>query len=136
MSLHDVVSLPFTLVSHGQLGAACVLFFFSAVILVCIAGALFEIANFAGVKTQTGSAQIIAKRIVPAHWEWQSRGRYLTRAYVEEYEILDLDMNGRKMTYRPIPWIMERTTASTTEPVQFKVGRFNSKIQITKFKYL
>ena len=136
MSLHDVVSLPFTLVSHGQLGAACVLFFFYAVILVCIAGALFEIANFAGVKTQTGSAQIIAKRIVPAHWEWQTRGRYFTRAYVEEYEILELIIDGRRMTYRPIPWIMERTTANTTEPVQFKAARFNRKVQITKFKYV
>ncbi|HHY6932306.1 hypothetical protein LL998_17455 [Burkholderia ambifaria] len=136
MALHDVVSLPFTLVSHGQLGAACVLFFVYAVILVCIAGTLFEIANFAGVKTQTGSAQIIAKRIVPAHWEWQTRGRYFTRTYVEEYEILELIINGRKMTYRPIPWIMERTTANTAEPVQFKVTRFNSKVQITKFKYV
>ncbi|MDR6386142.1 hypothetical protein [Paraburkholderia caribensis] len=136
MSLHNVVLLPFTLPSRGQLGGAGVLFFFYSVILACIAKALFEIANFAGVATQTGRATIVAKRIVPAHWEWQSRGRYLTRAYVEEYEILDLDINGRKMTYRPIPWIMERTTASTTEPVQFKVGRFNSKIQITKFKYL
>ena len=136
MALHDVVSFPFTLVSHGQLGAACVLFFVYAVILVCIAGALCEIANFAGVKTQTGSAQIIAKRIVPAHWEWQTRGRYFARAYVEEYEMLDLIINGRKMTYRPIPWIMERTTANTAEPVQFKVARFNSKVQITKFKYV
>ncbi len=136
MALHDVVSLPFTLVSHGRLGAACVLFFVYAVILVCIAETLFEIANFAGVKTQTGSAQIIAKRIVPAHWEWQTRGRYFTRTYVEEYEILELIINGRKMTYRPIPWIMERTTENTAEPVQFKVARFNSKVQITKFKYV
>lgn len=136
MALHDVVSLPFTLVSHGQLAAACVFFFVYAIILVCIAGALFEIANFAGVKAQTGSAEIIAKRIVPAHWEWQTRGRYFTRAYVEKYEILELIINGRKMTYRPIPWIMERTTANTTEPVQFKAARFNSKVQITKFKYI
>ncbi|KVF71012.1 hypothetical protein WS75_22815 [Burkholderia sp. FL-7-2-10-S1-D7] len=65
--MHDVVSLPFTLVSHGQLGAACVLFFFYMLILVCIAGALFEIANFAGVKTQTGSAQIITVA-QSGHW--------------------------------------------------------------------
>ncbi|PRF44313.1 hypothetical protein C6Q04_26985 [Burkholderia multivorans] len=88
------------------------LFFFYAIILVCTAAALFHIANFAGVKTQTGTAEVIAKRIVPAHWEWQTRGRYLTRAYVEEYEILDLIVNGRKMTYRPIPWILERTSLS------------------------
>ncbi|MHB9837537.1 hypothetical protein Q8F57_022130 [Paraburkholderia terrae] len=136
MPLHNVVSLPFTLLNRGQLGGAGVLFFFYAVILACIAKALFDIANFAGVKTQTGRAAVVAKRIVPAHWEWQTRGRYLTRAYVEEYEILDLIVNGRKMTYRPIPWIMERTTANTTEPVQFKAARFNSKVQITKFKYL
>lgn len=136
MSLHNVVSLPFTLLNRGQLGAAGVLFFFYAVILACIAKALFEIANFAGVKKQTGRATVIAKRIVPAHWEWQTRGRYLTRAYVEEYEILDLIINGQKMTYRPIPWIMERTTENTTEPVQFRAARFNSKVQVTKFKYL
>ncbi|SDJ34834.1 hypothetical protein SAMN04487926_14421 [Paraburkholderia steynii] len=136
MPLHNVVSLPFTLLNRGQLGGAGVVFFFYTVILACIAKALFDIANFAGVKTQTGQATVIAKRIVPAHWEWQTRGRYLTRAYVEEYEILDLIVNGRKMTYQPIPWIMERTTANTTEPVQFKAARFNSKVQITKFKYL
>ncbi|WP_148654459.1 hypothetical protein [Paraburkholderia caribensis] len=136
MPLHNVVSLPFTLLNRGQLGGAGVVFFFYAVILACIAKALFDIANFAGVKTQTGRATVIAKRIVPAHWEWQTRGRYLTRAYVKEYEILDLIVNGRKMTYQPIPWIMERTTANTTEPVQFKAARFNSKVQITKFKYL
>ncbi|RKE24338.1 hypothetical protein B0G76_8220 [Paraburkholderia sp. BL23I1N1] len=136
MSLHNVVSLPFTLLNRGQLGAAGVLFFFYAVILACIAKGLFEIVNFAGVKTQTGIAKVLAKRIVPAHWEWQTRGRYLTRVYVEEYEILDLVINGRKMAYRPIPWIMERTTGNTTEPVQFKAARFNSKVQITKFKYL
>jgi hypothetical protein len=109
VSLHNVASLPFTLLNRGQLGAAGVLFFFYAV---------------------------IAKRIVPAHWEWETRGRYVTRAYVKEFEILDLIIEGRKMTYRPIPWIMERTTANSTEPVQFKAARFNSKIYITKFKYL
>jgi hypothetical protein len=130
------VLLPFTALHRGQFGAAGVLFFFYAIILACIATALFEIANFAGVNTQTGSAEVIAKRIVPAHWEWQTRGRYFTRAYVEEYEILDLIINGRMMTYRPIPWIMERTMANTMEPVQFKAARFSSKVQITKFKYL
>ncbi|MFM0692266.1 hypothetical protein PQQ64_08200 [Paraburkholderia graminis] len=136
MSLHNVASLPFTLLNRGQLGAAGVLFFFYAVILAGVAKAIFEIANFAGVKARTGSATVIAKRIVPAHWEWETRGRYLTRAYVKEFEILDLIIEGRKMTYRPIPWIMERTTANSTEPVQFKAARFNSKIYITKFKYL
>ncbi|WP_175948102.1 hypothetical protein [Burkholderia pyrrocinia] len=136
MSVYNVMSLPFTLLNRGQLGAAGVLFFFYAVILACTAKALFNIANFAGVKTQTGRATVIAKRIVPAHWTWQTRGRYLIRAYVKEYEILDLIINGRKMTYRPIPWIIERTTANTTEPVQFKAARFNGKVRITKFKYL
>ncbi|WP_155636470.1 hypothetical protein [Burkholderia multivorans] len=136
MFLHNVVSLPFTLLNRGQFGAAGVLFFFYAIILACTAAALFHIANFAGVKTQTGTAEVIAKRIVPAHWEWQTRGRYLTRAYVEEYEILDLIVNGRKMTYRPLPWILERTIPNTMEPVQFKAARFNSKVQVTKFKYL
>ena len=134
--MHNVVLLPFTASNRGQLGAAGVLFVFYAIILACIATALFEIANFAGVKTQTGRAEVIAKRIVPAHWEWQTRGRYFTRAYVEEYEILDLIIDGRMMTYRPIPWIMERTIANTMEPVQFKAARFSSKVQITKFKYL
>ncbi|MBR8019633.1 hypothetical protein SB379_16480, partial [Burkholderia multivorans] len=50
--------------------------------------------------------------------------------------ILDLIVNGRKMTYRPIPWILERTIPNTMEPVQFKAARFNSKVQVTKFKYL
>ncbi|TCK84275.1 hypothetical protein B0G74_9102 [Paraburkholderia sp. BL9I2N2] len=136
MSLHKLISLPFTLLNRGQLGGAGVLFFFYAVLIACIAKALFEIANFAGVKAQTGSAAVIAKRAVPAHWEWQSRGRFLTRIYVKEYEILDLIINGRTMTYRPIPWIMERTTSNTTEPVQFKAARFNNKVQIIKFKYL
>ncbi|HGL4260404.1 hypothetical protein [Burkholderia dolosa] len=136
VSLYSVVSLPFALVSRGQLGAASVIFFFYAVILACIAKTLFDIANFAGVKTQTGTAKIVEKRIVPAHWEWQSRGGYLTRAYVKEYEVLDLVIAGQKIAYRPIPWIMERTAANTTEPVQFKAGRFNSKIEIKKFKYL
>lgn len=136
VSLHNIVTLPFLLLNRGQSGAAGVLFFFYAVILACIAKALFEIANFAGVKAQTGQATVIAKRIVPAHWEWQSGGRYLTRAYVEEYEVLDLIINGRKMTYRPIPWIMERTRANTTESVQFRAARFNGKVQIIKFKYL
>ncbi|PTO49204.1 hypothetical protein DBB31_09455 [Burkholderia multivorans] len=79
------------------------LFFFYAIILVCTAAALFHIANFAGVKTQTGTAEVIAKRIVPAHWEWQTRGRFLTRAYVEEYEILggcqDFRVQGRLSNY-------------------------------------
>lgn len=136
MSLHNVVSLPFTLLNRGQLGGAGVLFFFYAVIVACITKALFEIANFAGVRAQTGMATVVAKRTVPAHWEWQSRGRFLTYTYVTEYEILDLIVNGRTMTYRPIPWIMERTTANTTEPVQFKAARFNGKVQIMKFKYL
>ncbi|WP_158660412.1 hypothetical protein [Paraburkholderia terrae] len=136
MSVHNVVLLPFTALNRGQLGAAAVLFFFYAIMLACIAKALFEIANFAGVKTQTGMAQVIAKRIVPAHWEWQTRGRYLTRAYVEEFEILDLLINGRKLTYRPIPWIMERTVANTMEPVQFKAARFSSEVRVKKFKYL
>ncbi|WP_343674280.1 hypothetical protein [Paraburkholderia heleia] len=136
MSLHTMVSLPFTLLNRGQLGGAGVLFFFYAVIVACISKALFEIANFAGVKARTGMATVVAKRIVPGHWGWQSRGRFLTYAYVPEYEILDLIVNGRTMTYRPIPWIMERTTANTTEPVQFKAARFNSKVQIIKFKYL
>lgn len=136
MSLHNLVSLPFTLLNRGQLGGAGVLFFFYAVIIACIAKALFETANFAGVKAQTGSATVIAKRTVPAHWEWQSRGRFLTRAYVDEYEILDLIINGQTIKYRPIPWIMERTTANSTEPVQFKAARFNNKVQIIKFKYL
>lgn len=100
MSSHNVVSLPFALLSRRQLGAAGVLFFFYAVILACIAKGLFEIANFAGVKAQTGRAEVIAKRILPAHWEWQTRGRYLTRVHVEEYEILELIIHGRKMTYR------------------------------------
>jgi hypothetical protein len=136
VSLHNLVSLPFTLLNRGQLGGAGVLFFFYAVIIACIAKALFETANFAGVKAQTGSATVIAKRTVPAHWEWQSRGRFLTRAYVDEYEILGLIVNGQTIKYRPIPWIMERTTANSTEPVQFKAARFNNKVQIIKFKYL
>ncbi|WP_250504548.1 hypothetical protein [Caballeronia sp. AZ7_KS35] len=136
MSLLNFVSLPFTLLNRGQLGGAGVLFFFYAVVIACIARTLFEIANFAGVKAQTGSATVIAKRTVPAHWEWQSRGRFLTRAYVEEYEVLDLIINGRTAKYRPIPWIMERTTTNSTEPVQFKAARFNNKLQIIKFKYL
>ncbi|WP_156125695.1 hypothetical protein [Paraburkholderia kururiensis] len=136
MTLHNLVSLPFTLLTRGQFGGAGVLFFFYAVTIVCITKALFDIANFAGVKAQIGSAKVLAKRTVPAHWEWQSRGRYLTRAYVEEYEILDLIINGRTTTYRPIPWIMERTTANTTEPVQFKAARFNCRVKIMKFKYL
>lgn len=136
MSLHNVILLPFSLLNRGQLGAAAVLFFVYVVIVIVIAATLFEVANFAGVKSQIGSAEVVAKRLVPAHWEWQTRGRYLTRAYVEEYEVLDLIINGRKMTYRPIPWIMERTAASTTEPVQFKAARFNSRLRITKFKYL
>jgi hypothetical protein len=130
------VLLPFTLLNRGQLGGAAVLFFFYAVIIACIAKTLFEIANFAGVKAQTGSATVIAKRTVPAHWEWQSRGRFLTQVYVEEYEVLDLIIKGRAVKYRPIPWIMERTTANSTEPVQFKAARFNNKLQIIKFKYL
>jgi hypothetical protein len=136
VSLYSVASLPFTLLNRGQLGGAGVLFFVYAVIVACIAKTLFEIANLGGVKTQTGRATVIAKRTVPAHWEWQSRGRFLTRAFVAEYEILDLNINGRTITYRPIPWIMDRTTANTTEPVQFKAARFNSKVQIIKFKYL
>jgi len=136
VSLLDVVLLPFAALSRGQIGAASVLFFFYAVILACIAGTLFEIANFAAVKSPVGTAEVIAKRIVAAHWEWQTRGRFLTRVYVEDYEILDLIINGRRMTYRPIPWIMERTTANTTEPVQFKAARFNNRVRITKFKYL
>ncbi|MEX3638253.1 hypothetical protein [Paraburkholderia sp. BR14320] len=136
MSLHGVVSLPFTLLNRGQLGSAGVLFFFYGVIVACITKALFDIANFAGVKARTGKVTVMSKRTIPAHWEWQSHGRLLTRAYVEEYEILDLIINGRKMTYRPYPWIMERTTANTTEPVQFKAARFTSKVQIIKFKYL
>ncbi|KVL32520.1 hypothetical protein WS98_20580 [Burkholderia territorii] len=124
------------MLSRGQLGASGVVFFFYAVIIACIVKALFEIANFAGVKARTGWAEVVAKRIVPAHWEWQSRGRYLTRVYVEEYEILDLIVNGRKMEYRPLPWILERTVSNTMEPVEFKSARFSSKVKITKFKYL
>jgi hypothetical protein len=75
VSLHNVVLLPFTALNRGQLGAAGVLFVFYAIIFACIAMALFEIANFAGVKTRTGRAEVIAKRIVPAHWEWQTCGR-------------------------------------------------------------
>ncbi|MDH6148663.1 hypothetical protein OKW46_002588 [Paraburkholderia sp. WSM4179] len=88
MSLHNVVSLRFTLLNRGQPGAASVLFLFYAVILACIAKGLFEIVNFAGVETQTGNAKVLAKRIVPAHWEWQTRGRYLTR-YLDLIESAD-----------------------------------------------
>jgi hypothetical protein len=50
VSLHNVVSLPFTSLNRGQHGGACVPFFFYAVVVACITKALFDIANLAGVK--------------------------------------------------------------------------------------
>ncbi|MGF6761447.1 hypothetical protein P3T24_001760 [Paraburkholderia sp. GAS33] len=136
MSSHNLVFLPFAAFHHGEIGRAVILSFFDALILLCIGSLIFLIVNYAGVKVQTAEAKVLAKRIVPAHWEWQGRGRFTTYAYVAEYEILDLNVNGQDMTYRPTPWIMERTIANTTEPVQFVAGRLNGKVQIKKFKYL
>ncbi|WP_446900722.1 hypothetical protein [Burkholderia sp. YIM B11467] len=130
--MYTLALLPFTLLNRGQTAAASIFFFLYAVILVCIVRALFDIANFAGVRVRTGTATVVAKRIVPAHWEWV--GRALVR--VKEYETLDLRIDDRLVTYRPVPWILERTTENATEPVQFKAGRLNGKIQVEKFKYL
>ncbi|KEZ06256.1 hypothetical protein GQ57_07675 [Burkholderia sp. MSh2] len=133
--MQHIASLPFAFASSGYFGAAGTLFFY-ALVAAGLVTTLFKIANFAGVGTQTGTASVMTKRVVPAHWAWRPTGQSPIGAYIEEHEILDLIIKDRKLTYRPIPWIMERTTANTTEPIQFKVGRFNGAIQVTKFKYL
>ena len=130
--LLNLARLPFTLLDRGLPAAACMFFFLYAIILVCAAKAMFDFANYAGVRIQTGTASVVAKRIVPEHWEWIGR----TPVRVKEYETLDLQIGGRLTTYRPVPWILERTTANTTELVQFKAGRLNGKVQVEKFKYL
>lgn len=58
------------------------------------------------------------------------------RVYVEDYEVLDLVIDGQKVVYRPIPWVMERAKSGTTEPVEYTTGRLNGKIKVRKFMYL
>ncbi|AXL50155.1 hypothetical protein DSC91_002242 [Paraburkholderia caffeinilytica] len=58
------------------------------------------------------------------------------RVYVEDYEVLDLVIDGQKIVHRPIPWIMERAKSGTTLPVEYATGRLNGKIKVRKFMYV
>jgi len=102
--------------------------------LTIVSGAaiVFRIANYAGVRSRTGMAIVVARRTVPRHREFTGK----TVVTVPEYETLDLIIEGQELSYCPVPWILERVAAGSTEPVEFSVGRFNKKIQIRRFKYL
>ncbi len=134
MIWHNIALLPFVLMHRGIGGiiGGCLFLVIYVGMLATLAMIVFQVWNYIGVAVQTGIAIVVAKRTVPAHYEWTGR----RREFVEEYEILDLRINGQILMYRPTPWILERTVAHTEEPIQFVVGRFNGQIRIRKFKYL
>ena len=136
MNAIKIVFLPFNLFHQGHIFGGIVVLFFWILFVYVLCAAIYQVVNYIGVKSQIGEAAVMAKRTVPAHWEWQSRGRFMSRVYVDEYQILDVKINGKKISYRPIPWILEKTMADTVEPVEFVAGRLNGKIVIKKFKYL
>lgn len=134
MTVHALALLPIDLMHRGIGGGivACLVFAVYAVILWVVGISIFQMVNYTSVPKQTGTAVVLAKRIIPRHRELQ--GRALVT--VPEYEVLDVQVNGQLLVHRPLPWILERVTAHTDEPVEFVAGRLNGKIRITKFKYL
>lgn len=135
MHLPRLLLLPFREFESGMVASGIIISFFYAVALLLIGALVYELINYAGVAPRVGEANV-ARRLVPAHWEWQSRGRAIMRVYVEDYEVLDLVIDGQKVVYRPIPWVMERAKSGTTEPVEYTTGRLNGKIKVRKFMYL
>lgn len=134
MTWHNVAALPFNLMQRGFGGIVGGVFVLTlyAFLVIAIAMAIYQLTNSIGVTVQTGTADVVAKRTVPAHYSFTGR----TVEFVKDYEILDLRIDGQTVSDRPVPWILERATAGTQEPVQYVAGRFNGKIQVGKFKYL
>jgi hypothetical protein len=135
MHLPRLLLLPFRAFESGMIASGIFISIWYAIVLLVIAALVYEIVNYVGVAPQVGEANV-TRRLVPAHWEWQSRGRAVTRVYVEDYEVLDLVIDGQKIVYRPIPWIMERAKSDTTVPVEYATGRLNGKKKVRKFMYL
>ena len=135
MHLPRFLLLPFRAFESGMIGSGILISFLYAVVLAVIGALVYEIINYMGVAPRVGEANV-TRRLVPAHWEWQSRGRAIMRVYVEDYEVLDLLIDGQKIVHRPIPWIMERARSGTTVPVEYATGRLNDKIKVRKFMYL
>lgn len=135
MHLPRLLLLPFRTFESGMIGSGILISFWYAVVLLLIGALVYEIINYMGVAPRVGEANV-TRRLVPAHWEWQSRGRAIMRVYVEDYEVLDLVIDGQKIVHRPIPWIMERAKSGTTLPVEYATGRLNGKIKVRKFMYV
>jgi hypothetical protein len=135
MHLPRLLLLPFHAFESGMIGSGALISFWYALILLGMGALVYKIINSVGVTPRVGGANV-TRRLVPAHWEWQDRGRAIMRVYVEDYEVLDLVIDGKKIVYRPIPWIMERAKSDTTVPVEYATGRLNGKINVTKFMYL
>lgn len=135
MHFANLLLLPFRAFENGGVAAGVVVSFYYVVVAFIIGTLVYEIINYVGIEPRVGEANV-TKRTVPAHWEWQSRGRAVMRVYVKDYEVLDLIIDGRKTVYRPIPWILERAKSGTTVPVEYATGRLNGKIKVKKFMYL
>jgi hypothetical protein len=129
------LQLPFRAFESGMIGCSILISFGYAIVLLVIGALVYEMTNYMGVAPRVGEANV-TKRLVPAHWEWQSRGRAIIRVYVEDREVLDLVIDAQKIVHRPVPWIMERAKSGTTVPVEYATGRLNGKIKVTKFMYL
>jgi hypothetical protein len=135
MHFPRLLLLPFLAFESGMIASGILISIWYAVVLLVIGALVYEIINYAGVASKVGEANV-TRRLVPAHWEWQSRGRAIMRVYVEDYEVLDLVIDGKAIVYRPIPWILERAKSDTTVPVEYATGRLNGKIKVRKFMYL
>ena len=135
MHLPRLLLLPFRAFESGMIASGILISIGYAGVLLVIGALGYEIINYAGVAPQVGEASV-TRRLVPAHWEWQSRGRAIMRVYVEDYEVLDLVIDDQKIVYRPIQWIMERAKSDTTVPVEYATGRLNGKKKVRKFMYL
>lgn len=135
MHLQRFFLFPIRAFESGMIGSGILISFLYAVALAVIGALVYEIINYMGVVPRVGQANV-TRRLVPAHWEWQSRGRAIVRVYVEDYEVLDLLIDGQGIVHRPIPWIMERAKSGTIVPVEYATGRLNGKIKVRKFMYL
>ncbi|WP_233833786.1 hypothetical protein [Paraburkholderia sp. ZP32-5] len=96
MHLPGLLLLPFHVFESGRIAAGIIVSIAYVAMLSVFGATIYEIFNFVGVTPRVGEANV-TKRIAPVHWEWQSRGRAIMRVYVQDYEVLDLLINGRKI---------------------------------------
>jgi len=101
MHFASLLLLPFRAFENGGIAAGVVVSFYYVLVVFITCTLVYEIINYVGMEFRVGEANG-TKLTVPAHWEWQSRGRAVMRVYVKDYEVLDL-MGCRPCAHVQLP---------------------------------